>query len=254
MAAGDFTIPDSTGAATTELTTLFGVAQGVGDTPVNLAAGTPATHRVTAVGTVFENPGTPPKTGTVTQTLQGFYGLDQATLNNLQRQLYAGGFYGASYYGAKPKTPQFGTPDDDSFAAFKSAAVQAARSAKPLPDVISAAMASTAAGNGPGAPTQGTPTKLTNPADIRAAVVAGARAKYGHKADEKMIHDIISQYQSLETQAQESTDPRVTREPDLSSFVDQRLQSADPAAAAAHDAVGVYGDFLKVWQGAGANG
>lgn len=250
MPAGDFTIPDNTGAAAgSDLTTLFGVAQGVAATPVVLKPGTQAgPARITATGRIFEPVGSPAESRPlVTQqdaqghaiqgVLNGFYSTDKPTLENLQRQLYAGGFYSSSYYGKTPKTPQFGTTDDDSFAAFKSAAIQAARSGKPLPDVLNEAMASTAAGNGPGAPTAGTPTRLTSPTDIRAAVIAGARAKYGHKADEAMVHDIISQYQSLEAQAQESTSPRVTQAPDLSTFVGQQLQQANPREVALNDAL-----------------
>jgi hypothetical protein len=168
MAAGDFTVGDDTGSTGADLTSLFGVNQGVGDAPVNLTH--PTTQTVLGgfgPGTGPGAPGTrapsttqptPGKQASLVQVLQGFYGMDRRTLEEVQRQLYAGGFFSSSYYSAtNPKTPLFGSTDDDSFAAFKSAAVQAARSGKALPDVLKSAMDSVAAGGGPGAKTPTAP-------------------------------------------------------------------------------------------------
>lgn len=254
MAAGDFTMPDNTGTVATELTTLFGVAQGVGDTPVNLTApttetvlggfgpgvgpGAPGTRAPSSVQTV------PGQKATVTETLQGFYGLDQAALTNMQHRLYVAGFYPAGYYGKSAKSPQFGSPDDDSFAAFKSAAVQAARSGKPLPDVISTAAAAVAAGGGPGAPTRIPPAVLQppSPVDIRAQVVASAKEKYGHAAPESLVNHIIDEYQRATVAQQEALNTAqavggtVPQVPNLPAFVDQRLQQAAPGEVAMNNA------------------
>lgn len=256
MAAGDFTVPDATTTGT-ELSSLFGVAQGVGDAPVVFHAAVPASHRVTAVGTVFENPGTPALTKTLTETLQQFYTLGGAALQDWQRRLYLGGYFPASYYGPNPKTPQFGSADDDSYAAFKSAAVQAARSGRPLDDVINTAMASTAAGGGPGAKKAIPPAVLQppSPIDIRAQVVASAKDKYGHGAPEAVVNHIIDEYQRLTVAQQQALNTAqvsggtVPQVPNLSSFVDERLQQAAPTDVAMNGALGAANLVMQAFQG-----
>jgi hypothetical protein len=84
----------------------------------------------------------PAEKQTVTKSLQGFYGLSTDNLTALQQSLYEGGFYSDAYYAAHPKQPAFGSTDDDSYAAFKRAVLQAAKSQKPLyTDVIAGAAA-----------------------------------------------------------------------------------------------------------------
>lgn len=76
------------------------------------------------------------ETSTVAGMLQGFYGMDRDSLSDLQKALYAGGFYDDGYYTAKGKKPRYGDADDDSYAAFKRAVVRSSRAGKTIDEVL----------------------------------------------------------------------------------------------------------------------
>lgn len=278
MGAGDFTIPDAS-TSPTDLTTLFGVAQGVGDTPVVLkpGAGGKATPPVRVPGggllqklgqalTPSTTGGTPAQTQTLVQVLQSFYATDTPTLTSIQRQLYAGGFYPSSYYSAtNPKAPQFGSADDDSFAAFKSAAVQAARSGKPLTDVINQAITAASASGlgGVGTPKPKPIVQPPSPVDIYSQIEESQKTKFGHGViSRKQIESIITDYQTLVTtqrerlqQAQiDNTAATVPQVPNLQPYVEQRLAQAAPKEVALNDSLHAANLVMGLFGGGGSNG
>lgn len=99
--------------------------------------------------------------------------------------------------------------------------------------------------------------RLPNPDDLRATFDTVARATLGHKADDALIGRMVSSYQQAVGTQQEAlynagaAGGTVTEPADPRTYAEQQIRSADPNAAAAHDAVGLYGDFLKLWSGRG---
>lgn len=257
MADGDFTVPDAQPQASTNLDTLFGVNQNVGTAPITLRGPRmPDSFAPSGVAPVG-----PSVSSTLTEVLQGFYGMDPEALTNLQKQLWSGGFYSSSYYGKTPKPPQFGTPDDDSYAAFKSAVVQAARSGQPLNDLVDQAVKANGASGGLGGGGARAPlvTQLTNPDDIRAAVVREAKATLGHKVDEATINDIITRYQQADAEAQAGVyrsqvgGGTVTAAPSVSAFAQQQVLASNPADAVAHRGLGVGNLILNAFMSGAGN-
>lgn len=260
MADGDFTIPDTAAQPTTDLNTLFGVNQNVGGTPVTVRGARPAgtTYAPSGIAPII-----PSAESTLTDTLQGFYGMDPAALTNLQQQLWAGGYYASSYYGKTPKPPQFGTPDDDSFSAFKSAAVQAARSGQPLDQLIDTAVKANSVNGGPGgaAASQRAPlvTQLPNPDDLRAVITDSARRILGHRVSEDVIQGIIAGYQQqaqVEQQDTYNAQPGggvVTQAATPANYVAAQLQAGNPTDAAAHRGLGIGNLIMNAFMSSAGN-
>lgn len=240
----DFTINDTTGQGTTDLNTLFGVNQNVGGTPVTIRGpGLPDSYAPSGIAPV--RPGVQ---STLTEVLQGFYGMDPSALANLQQQLWAGNFYSSSYYGKTPKPPQFGTPDDDSYAAFKSAAVQAARSGTPLPDLLDRAVQSNAALGGPGGGSAKTPKTLTHPDDLRAVIRNVATNVIGRRPDAAVEENFIAAFHNAESQAGQSDGAGnvIAGPQDVSAIAEQYLQHAYPQEAYDNGFLGAFDSFRKM--------
>lgn len=243
----DFNVNDTTGQGTTDLNTLFGVNQNVGGTPITIrGAVLPSNYAPSGIAPVQ-----PSVQSTLTEVLQGFYGMDPSALANLQQQLWAGGYYASSYYGKTPKPPQFGTPDDDSYAAFKSAAVQAARSGAALPDVLDQALKSNAANGGPGGSgtgTSGGAKTLTHPDDLRAVLRTVAQQVIGRRPDPSLEENFIAAFHNAEAQAgQPDGQGNVIAGPqDVSAIAEQYLQHALPQEAYDNGYLGAFSTFRKM--------
>jgi hypothetical protein len=233
---GDFTVDDSTGVGA-DLTSLFGVNQGVGQTPVLLRQGRDMTR--------YGEPGvksTSTETTTVTGALQGFYALEPGSpdLIDLQHQLYAGGFYADKYYSAKGPRPLFGVHDDDTFGAFRKAVVQAARSGRSLPGTL--AEATTAAAEaGDGAEPRPT-IQLTSPTELRTLGRQVYNTKVGRDPSPgwldryvQTVHDQeITAQTSAALSSQAAGGGTYTASSDPSALAAAMAEQDAPGAAAVH--------------------
>lgn len=189
--------------------------------------------------------------------------LPKAQQATVQRALYQAGYFPSSYYGNSPPTIVPGEIDAATRSAYRAAVEDAARQSqyndknelvKPVTvdQVIHDRIANRQTqGVALGPPQQ--QTTLTNPDDIRAAVLAEAKAQYGHKADEGLINTIISRYQTLQSQAQQSTAPTVTNSPSVSSFAQAQVAAAHPGDVAANRALEVGNLFLNAFQAPAGN-
>lgn len=248
---GDFTFSDTPGTGSADLNTLFGVNEGVGGTPVTIRAAGPMTQGLSRDP---QGAGGTATTSTVTQTLQGFYGMDPSALSSLQQQLYAGGFYADSYYGKTPKRPQFGVADDDSYAAFKAAVVRAARSQRPLLDIIS--QASSQSADGTLAPTA-QPIQLTNADDLRATFTAVAKRRTGKNPDPALIDRMVDSYHKAEADAQtaaygvSTSGGTYTQAASPEAYATQQIETQDPVGAKTHDYLDVMDTFMGMLKAAG---
>jgi hypothetical protein len=236
--AGGFVVPDDTGTQT-DLNTLFGVNQAVGQAPVLLRRGRDMRR--------FGEPdvkSTSDQSTTLAGVLQGFYALSQDGLIDLQNRLLAGGFYTSTYYSAKGKRPQFGAYDDDTFAAFRKAATQAARSGRALPDLIDEAALAKAQSEGGTA----TPVQFTHPDDLRATFDSAGPKVIGRRPDPAVVDNAIAAYHEMEAAAANQSDAagNVTAPPDVSSFVEQYLRRTYPADAYRNGYADAYNSFTDL--------
>lgn len=259
-ASGDFTIPDDTGSAT-DLNTLFGVAQGVGGAPVILrGAGLTgqAKRNLRQAGEDVSGIPTSEMTATSIQgALQGFYGMDPQALTDLQQRLYKGGFYATAYYGGKtPQVPQFGVADEDSFQAFKTAVVRAARSQRPLVDLLDEAV--TAAGGNAAQSTRAPfAPQLTSPTDLRVVGEQVFQQQAGQKPDSGWLDHFVAAFHSAELAAQQGaydtqlTGGASTSAPNASALAKQMTQQEAPGLVGTHAVADEYGNFQHILKGPG---
>lgn len=253
---GDFEIPDETGAPT-DLNTLFGVNQAVGQAPVLLRRGQPTVNRpVDYKGPLLPNevrgagpsPASADTSTTITGALQAFYGMTPDALIDLQTQLYQAGFYGDTYYSAKGKKPQFGTYDDDTYNAYKKAVVQAARSGQPLPDLIGEAGKARAA-MAAGASQQA--VQFTHPDDLRYAFDQTGPRTIGRRPDATVVDNAIAVYHELESQAANKADEKgnVVAPPSPTAFAEEYLRRTYPADAYRNGYADAYAAFANLLGG-----
>lgn len=253
---GDFTMPDTTGAGSTDLNTLFGVSQAVGATPIVLHGRIPV--GAATRGESFDRPRaglvqpmvsqTDAQGHTVQGVLNSFYGMDPDALANLQERLYAGRFYSSSYYTKNGKKPLLGSADDDTFAAFKKAVVQAGRSGQPLDDVLDTAASAAAAGDVSG---QKNPVQFTNPDDLRAALDTVGPNVIGRRPDPSVYDNFVAGYHELESAAANQSDSggNVTAPPSPSAAAEQYLRRTFPADAYRSGYVDAFDAFRQMISG-----
>lgn len=155
-----------------------------------------------------------------------------------------------------------GEIDTASRAAYRAAVEDAARQSRYDPkksqliepvtvaDVINGRIANRQA---QGIPAGGVPKQVTvtSPDDIRAAVVAQAKAEYGHKADEGLVNSIINRYQAMQAQAQSSTAATVTQPPDVTNFATQQLRAGAPTEVALNDSLHAANLVMQTFGGTG---
>lgn len=251
---GDFTVNDTTGAASTDLNTLFGVNVNVGQAPVLLSGTTNPQLRKT-LQQHGEDVTTKPST--LTEVLQGFYGMDADALAQLQQQLYSGGFYDSSYYtGKTPNQPTLGIPDEDSYAAFKKAVVRAARSGTALPDVLDQSAASfsrTQAANA----AQAQPIQLTNADDLRATFTGVVKQRTGKNPDPALVQRMIDAFHKSEVDAQTAqyaaaaNGGQYTAPPNATAFATEQIGQLDPTGVGTETALNVMDTFMGMLKASG---
>lgn len=188
------------------------------------------------------------------EMLADFYRLTPAKLRQLQRRLYNGGFYGD----ADEDTIRFGDYDADTLNAYEEAVTRAGANFsagvhKTVDQVIDEAGVL-------GPPTtsrkrQPLVVALPNADDLRKTVELSARKVLGRKVGGGLVDSIIASLQEQALKAQQAeymadeTGGVVVAPPSPEVFAEQQIRANDPAAAGAHDAaVGLYDDFLKIWE------
>lgn len=261
--------PDAIGADLDEpefqLNTLFGVDAGVANTPVLLqrdngykglrtgwgGSSQKFTPEVSAplVGAATRDPKTGKVTG-VQGVLNGFYGMDPDSLTNLQQQLYVGGFYSSAYYTKSGKRPQFGVADEDSFAAFKKAAVRAARSGATLSETISTGVdAGQKAAAEEEDPAEPLIIEQTDPATLREVALEYGKKTLGRHPSEAQIQQYINTYRDMQASYQQrayamsgsgrpgGTGGTLDEVPAPSDFAVTQFKSQNPLEARTHSAL-----------------
>lgn len=129
--------------------------------------------------------------------LLSFYKLPSDQMTTIQQDLLGGGFYPGSYYGTSPKAPTWGSPDEDTAAAYVKALRQAALSGRGLGEVLASAKKSFK-----GPKPRPKVIELTSSTDIAAAADAVARKTIGRKLNGAEISHFIDAYHSMEAASQ----------------------------------------------------
>lgn len=217
-----------------------------GNAPVLLrrgpTPGSPAQAQMAQTGQVATM-----KESTLTDVLAGFASLSNGGLIDLQKKLYAGGFYGAAYYDKHPRAPQYGNPDRDTLGAYSQAANLAAQLRQgdiTLDDVLARGAAAFASAGGPGstAPKRAPLSiRLTNPTDISSVVNHTVQQLAGRNATAAEIAGITKAFQGAQRSAQtaqygaEGAGGTSTAAPNLDAFAEQQIRAGAPNEIAAHD-------------------
>jgi hypothetical protein len=91
---------------------------------------------------------------------------------------------------------------------------------------------------------------------LRSTVETAARQVFGKgKVDPALVDRIVSGFQSVSLDAQkkdydnQATGGNATAPPSAETYVTDKLRTANPGAAGAGDAVGLYNFFVKLWDG-----
>lgn len=197
---------------------------------------------------------------TVEELLGELYKLDpRAELAPIQQLLLAGGFYGSSYYSrTNPDDVQFGIPDEDTYAAWRTALIRAARSGKSIWEVLGAA-----AKNSPSLSRRGSggtgrapqTVVLSDPVELRKIAEEVGRSVYGQLPDPQAVERFVNSYRSSEGSFQRKAagGGTVTRPADPQVQAEAQLRSAAPAQALAHDyAAGTFTAFEELIHGGAA--
>lgn len=210
-------------------------------TPLNVQAPGAAGRRIG--GEPFEPTG-PTVTGgggkriTLADLVRDYYRADTKTLAQYQQMLWLGGFYTGK------TVPAFGIADERGEAAFRKAALRAARSKKTFSEILREAAEAGAGADG-NAQAKRAPLSIqvTSPQDIaRMARAAAVEMLGSNDVDPEQIQRIVNRYQAVESSAQENAynanyDGGTTvRAPELQTFVTEELRQDDPVGTTAYTA------------------
>lgn len=242
---------------------LFGVSGDLAGAPVIWASGEDPVRDVygSAYGPVFPlvSPGTPGDIRTVEKSLADFYQSDPGDLAKLQEALYGAGLYSSSYYNENGPRPNLGVPDEDSFAAWKTLVIRAARAKKPIRDMLmdaqkAFATAGAGRGAGGGGSRQIRSYSLSDPATLRKIAEEVGQEVYGRAPDPKLVAQFIAKRHGEEKSAQavNYTGGTAIQPGDPRASLEEQLRAAVPAEAEAHDAARLFEGFLSMIGGDGA--
>lgn len=179
---------------------------------------------------------------------------------DLQRRLYAGGFFSRAYYGKRSPGVDLGNPDDaGTIHAFKqalNATVRGYNTGATLTDTINQAIASrqknglqTSLGSGLPPVT----ITLTNPSDVAAAAQAAATKIYGRAPSQQEIAGLTNAFHQQEITAQQAAQNEATttdvKAADLGNFAEQYLRQQNPKAALTQNYADALGQVLTILGG-----
>lgn len=242
-------------------TSLFGVDAGVAQAPVRIQGPT------VLGGPKMKPSGTAPNYGavdtTLGQTLQDFWHLEPGSdaLKNYQQELFDAGLYPASYYRAKnPAKLNLGVVDDVDAKAWKDIALAAARTGRPVTDLLAERKAAyaerggvfaakkeeAASGQAPFSATVANPLTLTEVAQKAAEATLGRGFSQGE------LNRFVKSYQSLQVNAQRSeydtaiSGGTATAAPDPTALAAQQARQSAPTEAYANDLMNVYDKALAI--------
>jgi hypothetical protein len=202
-----------------------------------------------------------PKTALSSQLEKEFYARDPGALADLQKRLWAGGFYST---GVDPDQIALGDYDEQTFAAWKKAVARAGAffaSGKEVTvdDVIDMAVGigdtSGARGAGAGAGGAGRQplsVDLTNPEDIRMVANRAAVSILGRGFRQEELERFVSSFHASQASAQGAAYGAATAggttvgAPSVQGAAEAYARSAAPAEAGAHTFVNVYDSFSRI--------
>ena len=251
--------PNEGGADIPQFTTtsLFGVEAGVAEAPVKITGG--------GGGNVLHHgpAATPGISTTLGQTIQDFWHLEPGSdaLKNFQQDLFDAGLYPDSYYRAKnPSKLNLGVVDDVDANAWKEIAIVAARTGRPIMELLDERKAGFAATGGVGT------TKGKAAADARAPfsgqVTSGmsladtaqkaAEKTLGRGMSQKELDRFVKTYQAMETHADKAVYDNAlsggvsSAAPPAELAAAQQARQSAPTEAYANDLMNVYDKALAI--------
>lgn len=257
--AEDFN-PDQTiqGAPDFATTSLFGYDAGVAAAPVRITRGT-------EIG-LADAPAAGPDRGgaydtTLGQTIQDFWHLEPGSdaLKSYQQDLFDAGFYPDAYYRAKnPSKLNLGVADDVDAKAWKDVTTMAARTGRPVMDLIDErkalyggeggiAAAKAAASAGTRAPFS---AQVTNPLTLTEVAQKAAEKTLGRGFSPTELDRFVKNYQAMEVHAQQgqydtaTAGGTTTAAPDPTAAATAVARQSAPTEAYANDLMNVYDQAL----------
>lgn len=234
-------------------TSLFGYDAGVAAAPVQIASNQPDTGNILAG----------PSSGTTLgQTIQDFWHLEPGSdaLKTYQQELFDSGFYPDSYYRAKnPSKLNLGVADDVDAKAWKDVTTMAARTNRPVMDLIEErkAMYGTQGGVGAakaseakGAQAPFSPT-VANPLTLVEVAQKAAETTLGRGFSQAELDRFVKNYQGMQIHAQQGAyDTSIsggtsTAAPDPTAAANAAARQSAPTEAYANDLMNVYDKALS---------
>lgn len=186
-------------------------------------------------------------TYTLEESLAQLYQMDpRERLPQLQQLLYAGGFYGSGYYNqSNPNAVQFGVADEDTYAAWRTALVRAARSGKSIWEVLGDAAKGRQGGGAEGPQRAPLVLRQTSPEDLRRLVDRVAREVAGTSLSSDEIDRFITDYQADERAVQQAaygaveTGGTVVEPASPETAAEDFVRGSRPQEASGRDVLGV---------------
>lgn len=264
--AEDFNVDDVAGDIPAfNTTSLFGVDAGVAEAPVTIRGGHPGADREGQVGMTMAGRSYEPGRidTTLGQTLQDFWHLAPGSddLKNYQQELFEAGLYPDSYYRAKnPTKLNLGVVDDVDAKAWKDVALLAARTGRPVMDILAERKATYAArggvvsGKGKEAAAGAAPfsTTVSNPLTLTEAAQKAAESTLGRGFTQAELGRFVKSYQALQVNAQRgeydtaASGGTSTAAPTAEAYATQQARQSAPTEAFANDLMNVYDRALAV--------
>lgn len=246
-------------------TSLFGIDAGVAQAPVTIKRGGPGADREGQAGMAAG--GHPYEAGaigtTLGQTIQDFYHLEPGSdaLKSYQQDLFDAGLYPDTYYRAKnPSKLNLGVVDDVDAKAWKEIATLAARTGRPITDLLEERKNQLNAAGGVMAAKQGEAAsarapfsaQVANPLTLTEVAQKAAETTLGRGFTQNELNRFVKSYQALQVNAQKGEyDTAVaggtsTAAPEAAAYAAQQARQSAPTEAYANDLINVYDQAMAI--------